>query len=105
MWLNGQRRRQPGHDGHPPVNVVLGLAPLQEAQRLGQVVVEDHGLVPQLANQQVLLLDLLFKRQRPLQLLLGRLQLALPLACGGLQLAQLLGEALDLRLVALDELS
>lgn len=45
-----------------PVDVVLRPAFAQYAQRLGQVVVEDDGLMPELANQEVLLLDFFFKR-------------------------------------------
>ena len=44
-----------------PIDIVLWLASLQKPQRFGQVVVEDHRFVPQLADQQVLLLHFFFK--------------------------------------------
>lgn len=57
-----------------PVDIVFWLAFFEEAQSFREVIVQDDGLVAQLADEQVLLLDLLLKRQRPLELLLRRVE-------------------------------
>ena len=69
------------------------------------MVVQDHGLVSQLPDQQVLLLGLDLERQYTLKLFLGRLE-RLRRGCGGLLLlVDLLPQVLDLGLRILDYLA
>lgn len=44
-----------------PVHVVLGFAFFQEPQCLGQMVVENYCFMPQFANEQILLFNLLLE--------------------------------------------
>lgn len=69
--LQHEIRHQPAVH-HGPRRVAPHLA-----ERLGEVLVENHRLVPQLADQQVLLLDFLLERTTPTRRLLCSSQLRL----------------------------
>lgn len=66
-------RSDEGFDFYSLVNVIIGFALFQMPQGLGKMIVQYDSFMTKFANKKVLLLDLHFKRQGPLELLLGTL--------------------------------
>lgn len=79
-----------------PIYRVFWFPLLQETEGFRQMVVEDHGFVPQLADQQVLFLDLLLEWQGPVEFLLRGVQFDLCTRCGFLGSLKLFSNVIEL---------
>lgn len=66
-----------------PVDVVFRFPAFEETQRFGEMVIQNDGFVPQFANQKILFLDLLLKRQGSFELLAHSLELGGTCRCSG----------------------
>lgn len=54
-----------------PIHHVLGVPLFDEAQSLGEMIVENDTFMSELSNQEILFLDLSLKGQGPLQFFAG----------------------------------
>ena len=81
------------------VNIVLRSTLFQDTEGLGEMLVQSYGFMPQLPDQKVFFLDLLFEWQCPVELYFGGGESGFGRGCCFLRLPDLLAQVVDLRLV------